>query len=64
MKKQIKPIKAAKTGRQPFKKERTSLPQFKGHIGRTEKTVKAIKIMPRIMEIIHTPRGNFEIAMF
>ena len=52
MKRQIKPIKAARTGAPPFKNAITSAPQASGPIGKTAKTVKAIKTKPRIIETI------------
>jgi hypothetical protein len=52
MKRQINPTRAARTGAPPFKKAITSCPQARGPAGRTANTVNAIKIKPKIIEII------------
>ena len=49
IKRQINPIKAAKTGKEPFKNSITCGPQFNGKAGITEKAVNPTKIIPTII---------------
>lgn len=58
IKRQISPKKAATTGSEPLRKLITSAPQLRGKHGSTENTVKAMKIMPRMIEIIINSLSN------
>lgn len=55
MKRQMSPMKAARTGTLPFKNVMTYAPHASGPDGKSEKTVNAIKIKPAINETITTP---------